>query len=302
MPLPTVEIVDATALPRPSYDVYCEPGLVSDFYQVRRGYHIIRRKGSATSYLVYTMSGCGFFRDAKDRLIRVGRGDLVLVEPHTYQEYGTWPRSNHWKCHWVHFDAQPHWFHWVPLAQKTGLNGVTMIQIASRAAQNQLTNLLFELHNERKRSDVWQNAVALHVLERILILARRSGENIPTTTVDPRVSRVLEVIESSAPDAPTAAELTRAAGLSRSRLASLFRQSTGISILAAVNRVRLRAAQHALQEQGLSITEVAEQAGFQSPFSFSNWYLKQTGIRPREYRRRWLELMHRHHQGRTREV
>jgi AraC family transcriptional regulator, arabinose operon regulatory protein len=288
---PTIEIVDGTSLPRPGYDVHCEPGLVSDYYQVQRGYHIIRRKGSATSYLVYSLAGCGFFRDAKDRVIRVGRGDLVLVEPHTYQEYGIWPLSKHWKCHWVHFDVQPHWFHWVPLAQRTGVKGVTTTRIVSRAAQNQVNDLFFQLHSERKLNEVWRNAIALHLLERILILARRSVDQAPARSVDPRVSRVLQAIETSSPDPPTAAELMRLAGLSRSRLASLFRQNTGISILTAVNRVRLRAAQHALQEQGISISEAAERAGFQSPFSFSNWYLKQTGLRPRDYRRRWIEMM-----------
>ena len=288
---PTVEIVDGTALPRPGHDVFCEPGLVSDYYKVWRGYHIIRRAGSASAYLVYTLAGCGFFRDAKDKLVRVGRGDLVLVEPHTYQEYGIWPHSKHWACHWVHFEVQPHWFHWVPLAQKTGLKGVTTTRVTSRTAQNQLNDLFFQLHNERKRPEAWHDAVALHVLERILILARRSVDQAVARPVDPRVSRVLQAIEASCPEAPTSAELTRVAGLSRSRLASLFRQNTGISILTAVNRVRLRAAHHALQEHGISIGEAAERAGFQSPFSFSNWYVKQTGLRPREYRRRWLEMM-----------
>jgi AraC-like DNA-binding protein len=39
------------------------------------------------------------------------------------------------------------------------------------------------------------------------------------------------------------------------------------------------------------VSEAAERAGFQSPYSFSNWYLKQTGLRPAEYRKRWIELM-----------
>ena len=121
MSIPTVEITDTSVLPRPQHDAHYELGLVSDYYQVRRGYHILRRKGSSTSYLVYSMSGCGFVRDAKDRLIRLERGQLALIESRTYQEYGVWPASTHWNCHWVHFDAQPDWAHWLPLADKSEL-------------------------------------------------------------------------------------------------------------------------------------------------------------------------------------
>jgi AraC-like DNA-binding protein len=62
-----------------------------------------------------------------------------------------------------------------------------------------------------------------------------------------------------------------------------------MSILDAVNRVRLRLAQYALHEPGTSLVDAAERAGFQSPYSFSNWFVKQTGQRPGEYRRKWLE-------------
>ncbi|HTV20884.1 MAG TPA: helix-turn-helix domain-containing protein [Polyangiaceae bacterium] len=286
-----VEIVDESVLRRPAYDVHYDRGLVSAYYQLRQGYHIIRRRGSATSYLVYSVSGCGFFRDARDHLIRVGRGDLVLVEAHTYQEYGICPDATHWKCHWVHFDAQPHWLHWLPFPVRTGLQGVTSTHLESRSSQSQITDLFFRLHNEGKRTEAWSHALALNVLEQILIVARTSATDASVKPVDPRVSRVWQVIETCAPDPPGMAELSRVAGLSPSRLAFVFKQNTGISILAAVNRVRLRAAQHALQEPGTSVGEAAERAGFQSPYSFSNWYLKQTGMRPAEYRKRWIEMM-----------
>ena len=288
MSIPIAEITDSTALPRPVRETLYEPGLVSDYYQVRRGYHVLRRKGSGTSYLVYTLSGQGFLRDAKDRLIVLERGHFALIESQTYQEYGTWPACGRWNCHWVHFDAQPHWTHWLPLADKSELRGVTTAHIASRSIQRQVSDLFFQLHTERKQVEPWRNASALNMLERILILARSTADQATAQPVDPRVWRVLQVIESSTPNPPSAAELSRVAGLSPSRLASVFKQNTGVSILAAVNRVRLRAAQCALQKPGTSVSDAAQRAGFQTPYSFSKWYLKQTGQRPREYRKLWL--------------
>jgi AraC family transcriptional regulator of arabinose operon len=286
MSVPIVEIIDSTALPKPSYDAPYERGFVSDYYAARRGYHVMRRKGTLTSYLVYSVSGLGFLRDPHNRVIRVQRGDLVLIEPQTYQEYGVWRESSHWNCHWVHFDAEPHWTHWLPLSASTRLNGVSYAHITSRAAQRQVSDLFFELQNQRTRPEIWRHALALNLLERILILARSNdGASRP---VDPRILRVLRAIETSAPHPPSPTELSSIAGLSASRLGYVFKQQAGMSIRGAVNRVRLRIARHALQETGASLEQIAERSGFQSPYSFSNWFVKQTGLRPGEYRRRWL--------------
>lgn len=284
-----IEIVDETALARPSRDVPSEPGLVGQYQLARRGHHLIRRSGSVTSCLVYTVSGGGFFRDAKNRLIVVGRGDLVLLEAHTYQECGTNPQSRHWKYHAVYFDVPPHWQHWLPLADGSALEGLSTTHLDSRAAQNQMRDLFAQLHGELARREFWSRALALNVIERILILARvNAGSAAAARSIDPRIARVWKAIEGSASAAPSATALSRIAGLSPSRLSFLFKQATGISLHAAVNRVRLGAAQIALQTPGTSLREVAERVGFKSPYSFSNWYLKQTGLRPAEYRRRWL--------------
>jgi AraC family transcriptional regulator of arabinose operon len=291
MPSSPIEIVGEDELPRPQPDAWYDRGLVSDYYEVRQGYHIIRRRGSTTSYLVYSVSGVGFFRDARDRVIRLGPGDVALLQARTYQEYGIWPKSDHWACHWVHFDAQPGWSFWLPLAQRSGVEGLTVAHIESKGAHQQLNDLFFALHSEAKRGEVWSTASALNLLERILIVVRTSADRPEAMVLDSRVSRVLQTIETSAPRAPSMAELSRIAGLSPSRLASVFKQHTGISILAAVNRVRLRAARHALQDPAATLHDVAERCGFRSPYSFSNWYLKQTGLRPGEYQRRWAEMV-----------
>jgi AraC-like DNA-binding protein len=286
MSVPTVQIIDSTALQRPSYDAQYERGLVSDYYEVRRGYHVMRRSGTLTSYLMYTVSGQGFFRDAGDRSIVVGRGDLVSIEPHTYQEYGLWHESRSWRCHWVHFDAQADWAPWLPLSTPSGLAGVSFAHVPSRALQRQVSDLFFELQAQRTRPDVWRDALSLNVLERILILSHSTG-NV-TRQPDPRLCRVLQLIESSAPVAPSLDQLSAVSGLSASRLSYRFKAEMGVSIRGVVNRVRLRLAQNALHEPGATLDQAAACAGFESAYSFSNWFIKQTGLRPGQYRRKWL--------------
>ena len=281
----SVVIVGENELPRPERDASCCPGLVSGYHEARRGYHIVRRGGTSTSYLVYSVSGLGFFRDARDRAIQLGPGDLALLPTRTYQEYGTSPNGTHWACHWVHFDVQPHWWLWIPLSKRVAVTGLSVAHVAP-PTQQELSRLFFMLHAERRRGDIWSTAIALNLLERILILARTNAEGDTNVVLDSRIARVLEAIELASPRAPSSAELGRIAGLSASRLARVFKAQTGTSILTAVNRVRLRAAQRALQDSPSTLQAVAERCGFSGPYSFSNWYLKQTGLRPSEYRRR----------------
>jgi AraC family transcriptional regulator, arabinose operon regulatory protein len=283
MRVPPIEIIDPTVLPRRADDAGYEPGLVSDYYEVRRGYQVVRRAGSLTSYLMYTVSGHGYFRDRQNRVLRVSRGDFVLIEAKRYQEYGIWPESSRWHAHWVHFDAQSHWTHWLPLPLPSGLRDVSYAHVSTRSLQRQVSELFFDLQAQRTRPETWRHALSLHLLERILILAR--GTSSMSRPVDPRIRKVLRAIEASSPRAPRSSELAAVAGLSPSRLGYLFKQQVGTSMLAAVNRVRLRAAQLALEEVGVTLAEAAERAGFLSPYSFSNWFHAQTGQRPGAYRR-----------------
>jgi AraC family transcriptional regulator of arabinose operon len=156
----------------------------------------------------------------------------------------------------------------------------------SPSTQQQLSSLFFMLHDERRRPGPWGTASALNLLERILIVARTNAEGGEALVADSRISRVLQAIEVAGPPAPSLAELSLIAGLSPSRLAHVFKEQTGISIMAAVNRVRLSAAHLALQDSSASLQEAAERCGFASSYSFSKWYLKQTGLRPGEYQRR----------------
>jgi AraC-like DNA-binding protein len=118
-----------------------------------------------------------------------------------------------------------------------------------------------------------------------------NAEGVEARVADSRIARVLRAIEAAGPPGPSLAELSHIACLSPSRLAHVFKEQTGISVLTAVNRVRLSAAQLALQDSAATLQEAAERCGFATPYSFSKWYLKQTGLRPGEYQRRWASRL-----------
>lgn len=287
---PTVDLIDSTVLPRPRHDAWYAPGLVSDYYQINQGYHILRRGGSDKAYLVYSLEGLGFVRDRHDRVVYLEPGDFALIEARSYQEYGIAPGCALWRCHWVHFDVPSDWAEWVPLAHADLVEGVSFARVESSAVRERISGVLFDVHTQANRPEAWRVPLRLNLIEWVLILAKDGQRGVRLRPRDPRVSRVLKLIEDRAPAPPTDAELRAASGLSPSRLASVFRSQVGISVMGAVNRVRLRAAKYALLDPTRKMEDIAAQTGFQSPYAFSNWFLKQTGQRPGSFRRdQWAQ-------------
>lgn len=103
---------------------------------------------------------------------------------------------------------------------------------------------------------------------------------------EPRLARALGAV-SEAPGAPwTLDRLAVEAGLSRSRLATLFRERVGVPPLEYVARWRVALAQTLLLEGALSMTDVAERVGYGSDVAFSRAFRRVVGVPPGRWRDR----------------
>jgi AraC-like DNA-binding protein len=72
--------------------------------------------------------------------------------------------------------------------------------------------------------------------------------------------------------------------ISRRTLDELFREETGKSAQAYFNEVMLARLTVLLDDPGLQIKQIAYEAGFEYPSSFTRWFRGMTGMTPREYR------------------
>lgn len=79
-------------------------------------------------------------------------------------------------------------------------------------------------------------------------------------------------------------DLARSVGASDRRLSRDFKEKLGVSVSAYLRREKLDRAAWLLHNTGISVTEVAHEAGFSSPCNFSVAFKKHTGLTPSEYR------------------
>jgi AraC-like DNA-binding protein len=112
--------------------------------------------------------------------------------------------------------------------------------------------------------------------------------NIHTTNQarDAVLEKINHYVRSHLSEAPTLRALAQALGYSASHLRSVFRNRLGVSLGRYIRESRLSQAAKQLQGTGLSISDIARQSGFDSPFSFSRTFKKAYGLSPKAYGKR----------------
>ena len=119
------------------------------------------------------------------------------------------------------------------------------------------------------------------VLAEALALWRHGGHSSRSAE---QVEKMRELLESDLVNATTVEAASHLCGMSTSRMRLLFSQSFGLSPKQYQLRARIRRAQELLMESSMSVTEIAEAAGFDSINAFSRQFRRMTGYSPRTWR------------------
>lgn len=98
--------------------------------------------------------------------------------------------------------------------------------------------------------------------------------------------RALEWIARTGRDPIDIASLSRESGVSPTQLLRLFRLHLGTTPMHYVWETRARKGIQLLQENNFSVGEIAWRCGFQTPFHFSRWVKKLSGVSPAALRHR----------------
>ncbi len=105
----------------------------------------------------------------------------------------------------------------------------------------------------------------------------------------PALAQALWLIHHRLDESLTLRDLAAAAHVTPEYLVRLFRRRLGVSPLRYLWQERLRFGLSLLEHTGLSVSEIANRAGFQTVYHFSRRVRAATGMPPTQLRRRrWL--------------
>ena len=99
---------------------------------------------------------------------------------------------------------------------------------------------------------------------------------------DPKLSKVLETMETSLEDVRSREEMARLVSISVRQLERLFKLHLGRTISDHYTEIRMRHARTLLRQTSLSVLEVAIASGFSNASHFSRSYRKRFGHSPRQ--------------------
>jgi AraC-like DNA-binding protein len=158
----------------------------------------------------------------------------------------------------------------------------------------ELAPLLGSVRAETERGRPGADAVIAKLADVFLAQALRSwllagdkaGLTEPRLILDDSVAKALDILNRRASEQWSLARLAGEVGLSRSALATKFRERVGSSPMRYLSEVRLRTAARQLETGRLTLYEVARGAGYASDASFAKAFRRRFGSSPGRYRDR----------------
>ncbi|GAB3749301.1 helix-turn-helix domain-containing protein [Microlunatus parietis] len=266
--------------------------LVTGHFHSGPDYRVVRPDGVGSWYLVYTVAGAGRFR-VGDNTVALRHGDLALVRPGTEHDYAT--VGAHWDNWWAHFQPRRDWHSWFALPE--ALPGVHHVRLQRPSETDRVLSAFTRLHLDAQRAGLSPTGdtylhlldqtlatqLALNGIEEVLLVAISSLRQ-GTRQLDSRVQLVLDAITTDPAKAHTLTQLAGMAQVSVSRLAHLFKEQVGDSIMNVVLGLRLQRAAELLAATDLSIAQISRAVGFDAPHYFSRQFARRHGQSPSGYR------------------
>ena len=170
----------------------------------------------------------------------------------------------------------------VQLHQKVGLNDEGVCQT--------LVTMKQEIEAPGINSAVYVDTLLFLLLTRLMRCASDLAEPRQPSYVKGglpnwRLKRAIERLESNPASMPTLTEVAELIGLHPATFCRSFKQSMGLSPHRYLLAHRVNRAKEMMNDQHLSLTDIALDCGFSSSSQFSVVFKKITGMSPREFRR-----------------
>lgn len=278
---PAVERAE-TASPPPAV-------LMTGHFDERPGYATYRSRGAGSWLVTYTIRGAGLYRQPPDVRVRAEPGDLILLHPRALHDYSV-PPGGAWEFYWAHFQPRAEWFTWWRLPEVG--QGLYQVHLEAGPVHRRVRRAFTRLHQEARAAahplptaDL-QRELALNALEELMLVAVSESGKAGVRRLDPRVREVLDRIVADVAADHRIDELAAEVSLSPSRLAHLFKEEVGDSIINLIMTMRIQRAAQLLEFTSRPIAAISDELGFGSPFYFSRQFRHRFGVSPRSYRER----------------
>jgi len=269
-------------LPGYAFDVF----LVSGMTPIEKGSvldFIIDRPNGMKGYIMnLTVKGRGKIFSGDNEFI-VEPGDLLLFPPEAVHYYGRADDGDAWYHRWVYFRPRAYWADWLRWPHE--VERVGLIKLADEQLVNEFDSLFLNIEETHKEIRPMSEQLAMNLLERLLIRCYEVTSLADHAPMDHRILEACQILSASLSAEVSIEELAEQVFLSPSRLAHLFREQVGVSIVRWREDQRIIRAKLLLQTTPLPVAVIGQQTGYDDQLYFSRVFKKRVGVSPSEYRK-----------------
>jgi AraC family transcriptional regulator, arabinose operon regulatory protein len=242
------------------------------------GYHTYRSRGTTDWLIIHTVGGRGRFGNGTVEIPALP-GDTTLLRPGVVHDYGVEPTLLQWSIVFAHFHPRADWAALLDWPQP--IPGVMQVHSAGEV-ERRLAAHLEEAARLSRGALPNREQFGLNALEAALLWC--DTQNSRQHSLDERVLRALDYIDTHLGETLSVATIARAVALSESRFAHLFADQVGMSPSRYVESQRLNSAMQLLELTARPVNVIAAQVGFTDPLYFSTRFRRHTGRSPLQFR------------------
>ncbi|MGE4586620.1 MAG: AraC family transcriptional regulator [Mangrovibacterium sp.] len=261
----------------------CEDLYVTDIgYYPQAVHHFRERKeGVEQTILIYNVAGSGFIH-VSGRETRLDAGHFFIIPEGLPHAYAACPK-NPWSIYWIHVSGRKSGY-----LARPALQSVPVLP-NNNSRINERIDLFREIFRSLERGYSIETLEYVNLcLPRLLATFsylsqyRSFKEQIAMDPVSRSINYMLEHISQKI----SLEELAGEVSLSMSHFSRLFQSRTGHSPVDYHIQLKIQHSCRLLDNTGLSVSDVAREAGYEDPFYFSRQFRKVMNMSPREYRKR----------------
>jgi len=227
--------------------------------------------------IVYISAGEGVFTSG-NQTYSVNPGSVLLILPGLKHSYHPLPETG-WHEHWVGFKGA----YFSGLIKEGHFSpDQVFFQIGLHDSILSLFNLIIdEVQAQRPLYQIKACAAILSLIAEVLTRDRRKEQlNSYQKTVE-KAKCLMESNVFSAIDLPSISDQL---GISTSRLNEIFKTYTSMTPYQYYIQIKIYKAESILEQQDLSVKEVAHKMGFEDQYYFSRLFKNKTGVSPSEWK------------------
>jgi AraC-like DNA-binding protein/mannose-6-phosphate isomerase-like protein (cupin superfamily) len=256
-------------------------------YYPNAKYHFRQRQtGVNENILIYCEKGKGWI-ECKDEKYMLSENHAFIIPANESHMYGADSR-NPWSIYWIHFKGE----------NVRMFNSIIGKHLVIRESDNSRYNdriALFE--NMYQNLEMGYNPENLEYISFCLMHFLASLKyltqfrEIKNVKVDDVVQQCIHYMKDNLENKISLKDIADAVGYSNSHLTTLFTHRTSFSPIVYYNQLKIQRACSFLQFSDMKIKEIAFRLGYYDPFHFSNSFIRQMGITPKEYRKKYKEKL-----------